>query len=193
MKSYGVHENTGYKLKTLDILYWSRIGFGILAALIATIAIDLKVGNPLINGITVGLLVYIITYYLLKWRFMNKVEKQSKIFTTGIFTYFLAFILCWTLFTTPFLKSPTVSFTINPQNPVVGETITFDASGSDDPDGIIVKYAWDFGDENTINEVIPTTTYTYASAGDYTVTLKVVDDHGISRTNETILTVSASS
>ena len=178
-------------MKTLDILYWCRIGFGILAALIATLVIDLKVGTPLVNGITVGLLVYLITYYLLKWRFVTKVEKPSKIFTTGIFTYFLTFILCWTLFTTPFLNSPTPSFTINPQKPEVEQTITFDATASIDPDGIIVKYDWDFGDENSIDDANARVTHSYDTAGDYIVTLRVVDDHGISRKNETILTVSA--
>ena len=77
------------------------------------------------------------------------------------------------------------------QKPVVGELITFDATASFDPDGTIVKYVWDFGDETTSDEVKPT--HSYASASDYTVTLKVVDDHGLSRKNVTILTVSAPS
>jgi PKD repeat protein len=191
VKSYGVHGNTGFKLKTLNVIYCSRIGFGILAALVAALVVNLKVGNPLINGITVGLAVYLITYYLLKWRFMSKVEKPTKILTMGIGVYFLTFIFCWVLFITPFLAPPTATFTMDPQNPVVGETITFDATASVDPDGTIVKYAWDFGDETTSDEVKPT--HSYASASDYTVTLKVVDDHGISSKNTTTLTVSVPS
>jgi len=176
-------------LKTLNIIYCSRIGFAVLAALVATLVVNLKVGNPLINGITVGLAVYIITYYLLKWQFMSKVEKPTKILTMGIGAYFLTFVFCWVLFITPFLAPPTATFTINPQDPVTGETITFDATASVDPDGTIVKYVWTFGDETTSDKAKPT--HSYSSAGDYTVKLKVVDDHGISRTNTTILTVTA--
>jgi PKD repeat protein len=179
------------KLKTLNVIYCIRIGFGILAALVAALVVNLKAGNPLINGITVGLAVYIITYYLLKWRFMSKVEKPTKILTMGIGAYFLTFIFCWVLFITPFLAPPTATFTIIPQNPVVGETVTFDATASFDPDGTIVKYVWDFGDETTSEEVKPT--HSYVSASDYTVKLKVVDDHGISSSNTTTLTVIAPS
>ena len=187
MKSYGVHGNTGFKLKTLNIIYLLRIGFGILAALVATLVVNLKAGNPLINGITVGLAVYILTYYLLKLQFVNKVEKPTKILTMGIGVYFLTFIFCWVLFITPFLAPPTATFTMDPQKPVVGETITFDATASFDPDGKIVKYAWDFGDENTGTG--KTFNHTYVSAGDYTVKLKVVDDHGISSSNKTTINV----
>jgi hypothetical protein len=88
------------KMKTLDVIYWMRVVFGILAALITTFVIDLSVGDPLISGISIGILFYIITYYILKWRFLNKVEKSSKIFTMGIGAYFLTFIMCWTLFVT---------------------------------------------------------------------------------------------
>ena len=190
MKSYGVNENTGFKLKTLNVIYCSRIGFGILAALVATLVVNLKVGNPLINGITVGLAVYLITYYLLKWRFMNKVEKPTKILTMGIGAYFLTFIFCWVLFITPFLAPPTATFTITPEQPVAGETITFTSIG-EDPDGVIVKWVWDFGDENTGTG--ETFNHTYTLAGDYAVKLKVVDDHGIGRSNTTILNVSATS
>jgi len=198
VKSYGVHENTGFKLKTLNVIYILRIGFGILAALVATLVVNLKAGNPLINGITVGLAVYLITYYLLKLQFSNKVEKPTKILTMGIGAYFLTFIFCWVLFITPFLAPPTATFTVNPQTPeqplIVGEPIIFNATASVDPDGTIVKYVWDFGDETTSDEVTPTTTYSYASAGNYTVTVKVVDDHGLSRrSNATTLTVSVPS
>ena len=178
-------------MKTLNVIYCIRIGFAILAALVAALVVNLKAGNPLINGITVGLAVYLLTYYLLKLRFINKVEKPTKILTMGIGAYFLTFIFCWVLFITPFLAPPTATFTMDTQKPVVGELITFDATASFDPDGTIVKYVWDFGDETTSDEVKPT--HSYASASDYTVTLKVVDDHGLSRKNVTILTVSAPS
>jgi PKD repeat protein len=179
------------KLKTLNVIYCSRIGFGILAALVAALVVNLKVGNPLINGITVALSVYIVTYYLLKWRFMSKVEKPTKILTMGIGAYFLTFIFCWVLFITPFLAPPTATFTITPQNPVVNNPVTFNATASVDPDGTIVKWVWDFGDETSSKEEVPTITHSYTVAGKYTVTLKVVDDHGISRSNTTTLTVDA--
>ena len=192
MKSYGVHENTGFKLKTLNIIYLCRVGFGILAALVAALVVDLKVGNPLLNGITVGLAVYLVTFYVLKWLFMKKVEKPTKILTMGIGAYFLTFLMCWVLFVTPFLAPPTATFTVDTQNPVVvDDLITFDASASDDPDGVIVKWVWDFGDENTGTGEKPS--HSYALAGDYTVKLKVVDDHGISSSNTTTLTVVAPS
>jgi len=176
------------KLRTLNVIYCIRVGLGILAALITALVIDLRVGDPLITGISIGILFYIITYYILKWRFLNKVEKQSKIFTMGIGAYFLTFILCWTLFITPFLTPPTATFTFDPQKPLVDNPITFNATASFDPDGTIVKYSWNFGDET--KGTGETITHTYTSPDNYTVTLRVVDDHGIGRTNVTVLTVS---
>ncbi len=179
-------------MKTLNVIYVLRIGFGILAALIATLVVNLKVGNPLINGITVALAVYILTYYILKMRFTTKVEKPTKILTMGIGIYFIIFIFCWILFVTPLLAPPFAMFTRTPNGDVaVGETITFDASASIDPDGKIVKYSWNFGDGNIGTDW--NTTHIYTVAGDYTVRLTVVDDHGISITTNTtaIITVKA--
>ncbi|MCJ7614128.1 PKD domain-containing protein [Candidatus Bathyarchaeota archaeon] len=174
-------------MKTLNVIYWSRVGFGILAALVATLLVNLKMGNPLMNGITIGLAVYLITYYVVKWKFTSKVEQPTKLLTMGIGAYFLTFILCWVLFITPFLAPPTATFTMDTQNPVVGEAIGFDASSSVDPDGTIVSYVWNFGDDASSENVKPSHTYTLA--GNYTVRLTVVDDHGISMSNTTTLTV----
>jgi len=57
-------------------------------------------------------------------------------------------------------------------------TVTFDASGSYDPDadGSIVSYSWDFGDGSTSTGM--KTSHIFTSAGEYTVTLTVTDDHG---------------
>jgi PKD repeat protein len=179
------------KLKTLNLIYVMRIGLGIIAALITALVVDLRVGDPLITGISTGILFYIITFYILKWRFLNKVEKPSKIFTMGIGAYFLTFILCWTLFITPFLAPPTATFTYDPPAPVVGESISFDATASFDSDGEIVKYVWYFGDDGTGTG--KNTTHTFTEAGDYTVILRIKDDHGIGSGTEETLTVSSAS
>ncbi|WP_408647178.1 PKD domain-containing protein [Tessaracoccus coleopterorum] len=53
---------------------------------------------------------------------------------------------------------------------------TFDASGSEDPDGSIVSYAWAFGDGSTGTG--PNPGHTYAQAGTYQVSLTVTDNRG---------------
>jgi len=78
-------------------------------------------------------------------------------------------------------KPPIASFTYTPENPVVEQTITFDASSSYDPDGTIVSYEWDFDDGNTATGKI--VNHAYTSAGEYTVTLTVTDNSSL--TNST--------
>jgi PKD repeat protein len=51
-----------------------------------------------------------------------------------------------------------------------------DGSGSNDPDGQVSSYAWDFGDGSTGTGA--TASHTYATAGSYQVTLTVTDDRG---------------
>ena len=63
-----------------------------------------------------------------------------------------------------------------PYTGTAGSPLTFDGSGSTDPDGTIVAYDWDFGDGNTGTGVSPT--HIYAADGNYTVTLTVTDDAG---------------
>jgi PKD repeat protein len=85
---------------------------------------------------------------------------------------------------------PTANFTWTPENPLINETITFDASNSTtgwsektQSYSPIQNYTWDFGDGNNKTTLTPTTTHNYTSLGSYTVQLAIVDADG--RTNMT--------
>ncbi len=74
---------------------------------------------------------------------------------------------------------PVAVFVYDPATPKAGETITFDATASLDPDGTIKSYQWNLGDGTVLSgpdkAVI---THAYGQPGMYTVTLVVVDDKG---------------
>jgi PKD repeat protein len=83
-----------------------------------------------------------------------------------------------------------------PQPPVAAFTSTtnnlaasLDGSGSNDPDGSITGYAWNFGDSTTGTGVSPT--HTYAAGGTYNVTLTVTDNGGLTGTVTHPVTVTA--
>jgi PKD repeat protein len=78
-------------------------------------------------------------------------------------------------------RPPTASFTVDPQTVVTGEPSHFDAAGSTDPDGTVVKYLWDLdgdGSFETDTGTSPVTSRFYADPGNVIVGLKVIDDDG---------------
>lgn len=76
-------------------------------------------------------------------------------------------------------QPPIASFTFIPTYPETNQIVTFDASGSYDPDGYIVSYMWNFGDGNVTLTSNPVITHAYASFGDYVVTLTVTDNSSL--------------
>ena len=74
-----------------------------------------------------------------------------------------------------------------PYNSLVDEAVSFDSSGSSDPDGTIVAYDWNFGDGSSSNG--SKATHTYTTAGTYNITLTVTDDAGDTSMDTTTATI----
>ncbi|MDD5453001.1 MAG: PKD domain-containing protein [Candidatus Bipolaricaulis sp.] len=71
---------------------------------------------------------------------------------------------------------PTAAFTFLPADPFQGESVSFDASASSDPDADIAHYAWDFGDGATGEGKI--VSHAFANPGEFLVILTVTDAAG---------------
>jgi PKD repeat protein len=77
---------------------------------------------------------------------------------------------------------PMVKFKYSPAEPLVNETITFDAKASQPNGGSITSYDWNFGDDQ--KSTGNTTTHSYSITGTFTVNLTVTDSEGL--TNSTV-------
>jgi hypothetical protein len=94
-------------MKPLEALYWLRFILGIVAALVC-VGYEQAVGLIstefnlviLFNGISFALIVYILSYYVIKPKYILKVDKPQKVFTTGIGIYFLSWLVFWVFFYT---------------------------------------------------------------------------------------------
>jgi membrane-associated HD superfamily phosphohydrolase len=95
-------------VRPLVLIYWTRLALSIVAAAISTLVatmLDASAISTFMNGLTIALLIYLLSYSVLKAKFLKKVEKQSKIMTMGIFIYFISWAVFFILFYT-ILKGP---------------------------------------------------------------------------------------
>lgn len=72
-------------------------------------------------------------------------------------------------------QPPEASFSYSPSEPTILDAISF-FDTSEDKDGTIVSWSWNFGDGNTSTQRDPS--HQYADKGNYTVQLNVTDNDG---------------
>lgn len=73
-------------------------------------------------------------------------------------------------------NAPLAKFTATPTTGTAPLVVALDASGSSDPDGDVLTYAWAFGDGTT--STAKTVSHTFAAVGTYEVKLTVKDSKG---------------
>ena len=89
----------------------------------------------------------------------------------------------------PSNQAPVASFTYSPAPAYVGQSISFNGTGSHDPDGSVVSWSWNFGDGGTSSG--SSTAHSFSSAGTFTVTLTVQDNAGATASTSQTVTVVA--
>ena len=80
-------------------------------------------------------------------------------------------------------RAPAASLSASPATVAGGGQVTFDASGSSDPEGLQLRYAWDLdgnGSFETDGGTSPTIARTYSGTTTFTARVHVSDPHGAS-------------
>jgi PKD repeat protein len=77
-------------------------------------------------------------------------------------------------------QPPTGSFIWGSLDPLTPAQVSFDATASQDVDGQVVNFSWNFGDGTTGSGLIPV--HTYGAQGTYPVTLTAIDNAGLTAT-----------
>ncbi|MEP0814773.1 MAG: PKD domain-containing protein [bacterium] len=91
-------------------------------------------------------------------------------------------------------KPPVAEANANPTSGTKPLLVGFNATGSGDPDGTIVKWEWDWTSDGTYDWESNSgggTNYTYTNHGDFTAKLRVTDDNGATGTDTVAIHVNA--
>jgi PKD repeat protein/C1A family cysteine protease len=83
-------------------------------------------------------------------------------------------------------QAPTPVISATPTSGATPLEVSFSGAASQDPDGTITSYAWDFGDGTTASGV--SAVHTYTDAGTFTARLTVTDNHGSSASTTVTIT-----
>jgi PKD repeat protein len=98
-----------------------------------------------------------------------------------------ALVTCWRIPDPAGNQPPRAVMSGTPSSGPAPLTVTFDGSGSTDPDGSVTSWAWSFGDGAVGTGV--RTTHVYSSPGTYTASLTATDNGGASNSSSGAIVV----
>ena len=85
-------------------------------------------------------------------------------------------------------RPPVANIQATPSFGATPLTVAFNGTGSTDPDGTPLSYSWDLNGDGTFGDAtVAATTYTYGTAGNYTVRLRVTDGDGMSAVDSVVI------
>lgn len=90
-------------LTIFDKIFWLRSGLGAVTGILA----QYLFGSDYYNGVVLGLLVYLLSYYFARFVWGKTVTKQemAKLYTSGIGTFVMLYLFFWLLLFTVGLHS----------------------------------------------------------------------------------------
>ncbi len=146
----------------------------------ATSPVTSQMGATLSTGVPAG------TYYII----VDGIGTGNAQTAYNDYSSLGRFTLNATFVATPFNNLPPVASTVGTSagSGSAPFSMSFMGSGSNDPDGTIASYLWDFGDGSTSTDANPVHIYTVV--GSYTAVLKVTDNYGYVGTASVPVTVS---
>ncbi|MDA0184926.1 ThuA domain-containing protein [Solirubrobacter phytolaccae] len=86
-------------------------------------------------------------------------------------------------------KAPVAEATASVTNGLAPLAVQFNSTGSADPEGEAITYAWDFNSDGTVDSTAANPSYTYTANGAYTAKLTVRDAGGLSAVENILITV----
>ncbi|MEM4400006.1 MAG: hypothetical protein QW776_02525 [Candidatus Nitrosocaldus sp.] len=89
-------------MSPIDKIFWLRIGFAVLAGIVAGAMGFLSTNPQAFRGIGIGFLLYFITYLIARFSFGKRIppSESRKLVTTGMGGYVFMFLLVWILYNT---------------------------------------------------------------------------------------------
>ena len=86
-------------------------------------------------------------------------------------------------------KAPIADATASKTNGLAPLAVTFNSTGSSDPEGGPITYAWDFNGDGNVDSTAANPSYTYTTNGAYTAKLTVKDQAGLTAVENILISV----